>query len=133
MDRASLLQEWKYSTSRSSGAGGQHVNKTETRVTLWWHLSDSGCVNAEQKQLLKTKLAKYINSDGVLQLSDQSSRSQLKNKHLVQQRLLQLIQQSLAPRKPRKAVTPSLAQIEKRLHLKHRQAELKSQRRWRDW
>jgi ribosome-associated protein len=75
-----ILSECTFKTSRSSGAGGQHVNKVETRVTIIFNLKKSKVLNDSQKELIKNKLSNIITKSCVLQLSSQRFKSQFKNK-----------------------------------------------------
>ncbi len=124
-----LLTELEYKAVRASGAGGQHVNKTSTKVILSWNLKNSVVFNDEQKELLNRRLASRLNTRGILQLSCQESRSQINNKQLVTSRFFQLIEDALIPEKERKTTKPSRAVKQKRLDTKKRQSAKKASRK----
>ncbi|MCF6297519.1 MAG: aminoacyl-tRNA hydrolase, partial [Flavobacteriaceae bacterium] len=86
-----ILKELEFNFSRSSGPGGQHVNKVNTKVGLRFDVSGSKILNEEQKELLMEKLANKLTKEGVLVLSSQEARSQLLNKELVIEKLDKLL------------------------------------------
>jgi ribosome-associated protein len=121
--------EFHFSASRSSGPGGQNVNKVSTKVELRFHVASSLLLTDAEKDLLAEKLASKINAAGELILVSQSERSQLKNKEKVTEKFYTLITKALTPRKRRKATRPSQASREERLETKRRQSEKKALRR----
>lgn len=97
-----LSKELEYSFSRSGGKGGQNVNKVETKVQVRFHIANSQLLSEEQKEILHSKLANKLTESGEIVLTCQKTRSQLKNKGLVTQQLLNIIEGALIPRKRRK-------------------------------
>lgn len=123
--------ELTYKTSRSSGAGGQNVNKVETQVTVLWNVEASSFFSEDEKSMVKSKLANRINNEGILQLTVSETRTQLQNKKLATEKVLLLVHKSLYIEKPRKATKPSRNQIEKRLTAKKQISEKKQNRRFK--
>jgi len=121
-----LLAECKYTTSRSSGAGGQHVNKVETRVTIFFNIKESNVLSDEQKELLLNKLKPDKN--GVISLNSQKYKSQLKNKQDAGDKLIDLIEKALIVPKKRKKTKVSMEAKLKRLNEKKRKSDLKKNR-----
>jgi ribosome-associated protein len=121
--------ELHFSASRSSGPGGQNVNKVNTKVELRFHVASSAILSEEEKSLILEKLAKKINSEGELILVSQTERSQLKNKEKAIEKFYSLLTRALAPRKKRKHTKPSQASKEERLEEKRKQAEKKTRRK----
>jgi ribosome-associated protein len=124
-----FLPEFTFKTSRSSGSGGQKVNKVSTKVDLYFQVDDSALLDDDQKKRIKKKLKNKINSEGQLHLSEQSSRSQFKNKKLVIEKFYELLEESLKVQKPRKATKPSKTAVAKRLKEKKIHSEKKMRRR----
>ncbi len=131
IDLEDLQKEVTFKTSRSSGAGGQNVNKVETKVTLLWNVWDSQLFSPEQKARLENKLSNRIQSDGFLQLSSSESRSQLANKENALAKLVDLITNVLLPTKKRISTKIPRAKVLERLDRKKKQSAKKSDRRWR--
>jgi ribosome-associated protein len=129
MDWQVIENELLFRTSRSSGAGGQHVNKTETKVTVMFHVAQSAGLEPEEKLLIGEKLQSSITEDGYLMLSSQQSRSQLSNKEDAIRRLKARLEKALIPKTRRKATRPSKASIEERLAEKKIRAEKKEMRK----
>ena len=121
-------KEYTIHTSRSSGPGGQHVNKTETKVELRFHIDTSSLLSEEEKTILKEKLKRRLNADGYLLVFAQERRSQIMNKQLAEKRFYQYIQQALKPRKKRIPTKPSKEAVEKRMTSKKIKSEKKIQR-----
>jgi ribosome-associated protein len=120
--------EIKFSTSRSSGPGGQNVNKVESKVTLQFDIPGSHVLTDEEKQVLLKKLTNQITKEGVLVLSAQESRSQLKNKEAVVSKFEQLIARAFVRRKTRKATKPTKGSVRNRIKTKKQHSEKK---KWR--
>ena len=123
------ISELVYTTSRSGGSGGQHVNKVETKVTLRWSIKYSKCLTDEQRTLLLLKLGRQINQEGELVLYDQSSRSQLKNKELVNTKWKGLVQKAFSTKKKRKPTSPSRQAMAKRRERKSSRSVVKQLRK----
>ncbi|WP_310396892.1 alternative ribosome rescue aminoacyl-tRNA hydrolase ArfB [Hymenobacter sp.] len=126
---AAFLPEITFQTSRSSGPGGQNVNKVESRVELRWHLQDSQLLTDLQKALMLEKLANQLTAEGLLLITAQDDRSQLRNKEIALARFHALLLKSLRRPKPRKATRPSKSAVRKRLEGKKIQGEKKAGRR----
>ena len=124
-----IKKEVKFITSRSSGAGGQHVNKVESRVQLVFDIKNSNGLNDRERELLLNNLKKRINSEGYIQISNQQSRSQLKNKAHALDSLVKLIHEGLKEKKKRKKTSVPKAEKEKRLKDKKIKSELKEHRK----
>ena len=124
-----FINELHFIASRSSGPGGQNVNKVNTKVELRFHVASSAILSEEEKSLILDKLAKKINSEGELILVSQSERSQLKNKEKAIEKFYSLLTRALTPRKKRNPTKPSQASKEERLEEKRKLAEKKERRR----
>ena len=123
-----LLSEIVNTFSRSSGKGGQHVNKVATKAELAFDINGSECLNEEQKQLIKEKLTNKINEAGLLKLQSSESRSQLGNKENVLKKFKALIEKSLKKPVKRIATSKPLQATESRLTQKRRTSEIKKLR-----
>lgn len=129
MDFDALRNELDFKAVRSGGPGGQHANKTATKVEVYFDIETSQAITDKERQLLRKRLKNQINSEGVLILSCSETRSQHRNKELVVLRLWELLKENLKVRKPRKKSKPSKSAIEKRLQAKKRQAMKKGNRK----
>ena len=124
-----FLPEITFQTSRSSGPGGQNVNKVESRVELRWHLMESQVLTDAQKALILEKLTNQLTADGLLLITAQDDRSQYRNKEIALARFHELLLKSLRRPKPRKATKPNRSAVRKRLEGKKIQGEKKANRR----
>ena len=124
-----LLQELSFKAIRSSGSGGQHVNKVSSKIELTFNLSESNVFNEEQKVRLQNKLQHRLTKDGVLMLQCDESRSQHKNKALAIKRFLSLIRASLIIPKRRIPTKIPKSVIRKRLKNKRNLSDKKANRR----
>ncbi len=124
-----LEQELAFSFSRSSGPGGQHANKVNTRVELRFSVNGSEVLSGDQKAKIMKRLANRITSEGLLIVSAQDERSQLRNKQLAVARFRDLIAASLRPSKRRIPTAPPPGSEEKRLGEKRKTAEKKQSRK----
>ncbi|MCB9545500.1 MAG: aminoacyl-tRNA hydrolase [Myxococcales bacterium] len=115
-------------TSRASGPGGQHVNKTSSRVTLHWAVARTTALDERQRERVMRRLAARIDKEGVLQLSAESARSQLQNKEEARERLAALVRGALVVQPRRLATRPSKGAVRRRLDEKSQRGALKQQR-----
>ena len=123
-----IENELKFTTSRSSGPGGQSVNKVNTKVTLRWDVKGSEVISDDQRTKILKELTKSINNDGEVVLAAQTNRSQLQNRAEVIQKLEGLLTKAFAIRKVRKATKPTKASIRRRLDAKKKLSEKKRRR-----
>jgi len=124
-----LEAECNFSASRSSGPGGQNVNKVNTRVELRFSIIDSKILSEEQKNILTKKFKNRINSEGELILTSEAERSQLRNRIKVTSLFFELIGKALTPAKKRIKTKPTAASRIKRLESKKQQSEKKNMRK----
>ena len=115
--------------SRSSGAGGQHVNKTSSRIELSWNIRQSRSLTDEQRELLEERLASRISEDGSVRVISSETRSQLRNRELAEARLADLVARSLRVRKKRRPTRRPRSANEARLTEKKKHSEKKRDRR----
>jgi ribosome-associated protein len=126
-----FIPELQFQTARSSGPGGQNVNKVETKVQLKFEVNNSLILSEEEKLTLLQKASNKIDQEGFLQLSSQEKRSQIQNKELVIRKFYDLLRTAFHKKKIRKATKPSKGAIEDRLKSKKAQAEKKANRNWK--
>jgi ribosome-associated protein len=120
--------EVTFTTARSSGPGGQHVNKVSSRVTLHFNILTSQSLSVDQKQRLLSRLRTRISKEGVLRVVAQKHRSQAANRQAAVRRFSALVQEALTPRQPRlQTQTPTVTK-ERRLQEKRQRSQLKQQR-----
>jgi ribosome-associated protein len=128
-DKVSVpLAELDFRFSRSSGPGGQHAQKSSTRVELLFDVANSPSLNDEQRARVLKRLTGYVDSAGVLHLTSQSERSQWRNREHTIARFQELMQRALKKQKRRKPTRPTAASREKRLRAKRKQSEKKQGR-----
>jgi ribosome-associated protein len=120
--------EIRFRFSRSSGPGGQNVNKLETRVEVLFDLAHSTSVPEVQREFLMQRLTAHMDSDGVVRLVVSDTRSQLQNRELALVRLAELLRRTLRVRRHRRASTPPPGAIEERLTEKHHVSKTKQRR-----
>ena len=129
MNEEVLLKELSFKGIRSSGPGGQHVNKTASKIEVAFDLNASEALSETEKERLQVKLATKISADGILTLQCGETRSQHRNKAIVIERLVALLQQNLKVAKKRKKTKPSKSAMERRLKSKKEHALKKSNRK----
>ena len=122
------LSELSYRFSRSSGPGGQHIQKSATRVELLFDVAKSPSLTDAQRSRILDRLKGYIDTTGLLHVTAQSERSQLRNREEVTARFQSLLRQALKVRKRRRATQPSAASKERRIRKKRRRSQIK---KWR--
>ena len=117
--------------SRSSGAGGQHVNKTSSRIEISWNISDSRVLSEEQRERLLARLASRLSESGSIRTVASNTRSQVRNRDAACARLADVVARALAvPRKRRPTRRPRAAN-EARLDEKKKHSEKKRERKQR--
>ena len=129
MDTTKIISELQFKAVRSSGAGGQNVNKVSSKVVLSFDLKTSQSLSEEEKTLLEIKLAPRLTNDQILILNCDEDRSQLKNKEIVIKRFLALIKQSLIIPKERKPTKIPKSAIRKRIKDKKNISQVKQFRK----
>jgi len=128
-----IEKELKYITSRGSGAGGQHINKVETRVQLYFDVLNSEGLDDDEKQQILYKLKNKLTKEGILIISAQTSRTQFKNKTTAHHKLIKTIEKALQKTKKRRATRVPTAQKEKRIQTKKVRSETKKLRNKPDY
>lgn len=117
------------STSRASGPGGQHVNKTSSKVSLRWNVITSQAINDVQRAKIIRRLSSRLVGEGELLIHVESERSQLRNRAIAKERLALLIKEALLPQKRRIATKPSAGAKKRRIKDKLERGTLKKMRR----
>lgn len=110
--------ELTFTFIRSSGPGGQNVNKLNTKAQLRWNVGRSAVFTPEEKARIRTKLKNKINKEDEVVLYSEKERSQLQNKEFVVEQLHKLVQQALITKKPRRKTRPTKSSIERRIETK---------------
>lgn len=129
MDKSIIASEFSFKAVRSSGAGGQNVNKVSSKVVLTFDLVNSKGLKEDEKQLLQTKIATKLTQEGILIITSQEDRSQLKNKEIAIKKCFKLIENNLIVFKERKETKIPRAVNEKRLNAKKVMSVLKQNRK----
>ncbi len=129
MNTSKIIGELKFKAIRSSGAGGQHVNKVSSKVEVSFDIMASEGLTAEEKLLLDQKLSSRLTKSGILVIQCSDSRSQHKNKELVIKRLLDILSANLHIPKKRIATKPSRASVNRRLESKQKLSLKKTNRK----
>lgn len=129
MEIEKIVSELSFKAVRSSGAGGQNVNKVSSKVVLTFDLHHSVALTDEEKILIATKLSSRLTTDAVLILNCEEDRSQFRNKELVIKRFLELIKNALLVPKERKPTRIPKSVIRKRIKDKKTISEVKKNRR----
>lgn len=124
-----FLPEFQFQTSRSSGPGGQNVNKLETRVTLRFHVESSNVLTEQEKVFLTQKWEKQLTKEGEMVLSSEEFRTQLKNKEAVIAKFKKLLEQAFTIPKARKKTKPTKSSVKERLSNKKKHADKKAMRK----
>ncbi|MUH35775.1 aminoacyl-tRNA hydrolase [Zobellia amurskyensis] len=128
MNKSQLLQELNFKAVRSSGAGGQHVNKVSTKIDLSFSVEESNGLTVIEKERINDKIGHRLTKEGILQMQCDETRSQHRNKELAIARFLNLIEDALKVKKKRRKTKPSRSSIEKRLKHKKKNAQKKTNR-----
>lgn len=121
-------EEVRFVASRSSGPGGQNVNKVNSRMTLLFDLAASAALSEGQKQRIAERLATRINREGILQVSSQKHRDQGANRAAALDRFAELLREALREEPPRKKTRVSRAAKARRIEEKKKRGRLKSER-----
>lgn len=129
MENEKLISELQFKAVRSSGAGGQNVNKVSSKVVLSFDLKNSNAFSNEEKNILERKLSTRLTNDQILILNCDEDRSQLKNKEIVTKRFLAIIEHGLHIPKIRKATKIPKSVIRKRIKDKKNVSDIKKNRR----
>jgi ribosome-associated protein len=129
LEKDKIISELQFKAVRSSGAGGQNVNKVSSKVVLSFDLKNSKVFSDEEKLHLETKLASRLTAEGILILNCDEDRSQLKNKEIVIKRFLNIISTGLIVPKIRKVTKIPKSVIKKRIKDKKNLSEIKQLRK----
>lgn len=121
--------ELTFTASRSSGPGGQHVNKTSSRITLRFDLEASPSLDEAQKAKLRARLSTRLTKDGILMVHAQKHRSQSRNRERAIERFAELVAEALTDAPPRRPTRKSRGVERRRLENKRRRGQVKALRR----
>lgn len=122
------LSELDVRVSRSSGAGGQHVNKTSSRVEIFWNIPSSRALSDDERARLMAKLGSKLTTEGSIRVVASDMRSQSRNRELAEERLAELVRRALIVPRKRRPTKPTMASKEARLDEKKRRASKKRDR-----
>ncbi|MGB7393914.1 MAG: alternative ribosome rescue aminoacyl-tRNA hydrolase ArfB [Pricia sp.] len=128
MNKKRAVQELNFKAVRSSGAGGQHVNKVSTKIELSFDVENSRALSLIEKRRIYKKLASQLTKENVLQLQCDETRSQHRNKDLAIKRFMETLRRGIRIPKKRRKTKPKRSAIEKRLKSKKKNAEKKARR-----
>jgi ribosome-associated protein len=123
------LAELEFRATRSGGPGGQHVNTSSTRVEVWWDVAGSPSLTEDQRARLLSRLATRLDGAGRLRLVSSGTRSQLRNREDVTERLREVVASALVVPRPRRRTKPTRASKLARVETKRRRAAVKRERR----
>ena len=129
MNKEFLINELLFKAIKSSGAGGQHVNKVSSKVVLSFDVAQSNALSSGEKNRLYKTLSSKLTNEKILLLSCDDSRSQMQNKNKVIERFLELLKVGLYVPKKRLASKPSKASIQRMKDKKKKRGELKNSRK----
>jgi ribosome-associated protein len=129
MNKETIIQELDFKAVRSSGAGGQNVNKVSSKVVLSFDLQNSKSLTDEEKALAEMRLSSRLTNENILILQCDEDRSQLRNKDIVIKRFFEVMENALKEVKPRKPTKIPRSVIKKRIENKRRQSDIKQSRR----
>lgn len=120
-----------FTASRSGGPGGQHANKTSSRVTLYWRPGLSAIFDDATRARVLRRLATRLDSEGVVQVNVDDARSQFQNREIARARLMELVREAIKKPRPRHATRPTRGSVERRIGEKKKRSEVKTGRNQR--
>ncbi|WP_367755494.1 alternative ribosome rescue aminoacyl-tRNA hydrolase ArfB [Flavobacterium sp. WC2430] len=129
MEVQKIISELQYKAVRSSGAGGQNVNKVSSKIVLTFDLKNSNALSESEKALIEISLSTRLTADLILILNCDEDRSQLRNKEIVTKRFLELIKKGLILQKSRKETKVPKSAIRKRIKNKKNISQVKQNRK----
>ncbi|MHA7832438.1 MAG: alternative ribosome rescue aminoacyl-tRNA hydrolase ArfB [Flagellimonas sp.] len=129
MDKKQIHRELQFKAMRSSGAGGQHVNKVSSKVELTFNVPASEGLSDREKQRVQLKLKSRLTNEGAIVLQCDEARSQHRNKDMVVKRFFEMLKKAMAVPKKRKPTKPTRSSKEKRIKSKKKTAEKKAYRK----